>query len=132
VRGDAEHLKVPLPESRRGIECRFEHAGIARIGARHFDGEGFRATHFGTADPPAAGFSQLDRADRHGAPHQVLERPAHQREVVASIHRAREAGQEIRERLPPLALSAPRAGAWRRSNQTQCHRGRGLVRSKLA
>ena len=34
-----------------------------------------------------------------------LERPAHERDVVASIHRAREAGQEVRERLPPLALS---------------------------
>ena len=75
VRGHAEHLKVPFPEPRRGIECRFEHAGIGRIGARHFDGERFGAAHFGTADPPAAGFSQLDRADRHGAPHQSSNAP---------------------------------------------------------
>jgi hypothetical protein len=53
----------------------------------------------------------VNRADRHKAPHHLLERPAHQRDVALTIERARQRAEEIRQSLPPIALARCEHGA---------------------
>jgi len=60
---------------------------------------------FASREPSAGGLAQLNRPHRHHATHQILERAAHERHVVPSIHGARQRAQEIRERLSPVALA---------------------------
>ena len=132
MRGHAEHLKVPLSEAGMpGSNVASSTPALTGSAPGTSTRERFSATHLGTADPPAAGFAQLNRADRHGPPHQVLEGPAHQRDVVSSIHRAREAGQEIRERLSALPLSRRGLEHGAARTKPSATGGRVVFRTKL-
>ena len=121
VRGEPEHLKIPLAQATRRIEARLQHALCRRDPDRAPRARSTRSPPPDSVRPlqrlPA--LAQLDRAHRHQPPHHLLERAAHQRDIALAIERARQRGEEIRQRLPSIALTRCDHGAT--VTKSECH-----------
>jgi hypothetical protein len=106
VGADPEHLEVPLAEATAGIEARFEDALRRRVGPRNLEGDRLESCR-GTsaATPAAARVAELDAANGHDPPQQLLERTAHRQDVVRPIDRVDERRKKRRQRLASIALT---------------------------
>ena len=109
LRGDPEHLKIPLAKAASGIEGRLEQPDRGGVGAGDLERHRLGARRgFGTTAPSAAGLAQLHRANGHDPPQRLLEDAAHQGNIVTPIERSRQRGQHLGDRLPAIALARER------------------------
>ncbi|HMD37502.1 MAG TPA: hypothetical protein VKH42_21150 [Vicinamibacterales bacterium] len=102
----AECLKIPFAETACWIEAGLEQPAPIGIRRRHLESNRFDLPlGVGSPHPRTRPLAELNRPDRHNAPHGVLEDAAERRNVMTTIETPRQTCHQIRDAPPAIALT---------------------------